>query len=73
MTRRILGLSSFSERDELGLPVFCALFGAWWRARKVGLLQGFLKNWVGSRGVFCGESVVSCVVKTVILKGVFRD
>jgi hypothetical protein len=45
--------------------VFADFFWAWWRVGKLRFLLGLFEKPGGWRGVFCGQSVVNCVVKMV--------
>jgi hypothetical protein len=40
-------------------------FWAWWRVGFMGFLLGVFDKFGGWHGVFCGQSVVNCVVKMV--------
>jgi hypothetical protein len=57
MTRRI------RERSDLA-----GFFLVWWRVGELWFLLGVFEKSCGWRGVFCGQSVVNCVVKMVLCR-----
>jgi hypothetical protein len=64
MTRRILGRSE-GVCFWVDAGSFCGFFLGVVAGGEVAVFTGFFEKPGGRRGVFCGQSVVNCVVKMV--------